>query len=218
VRAILLGPPGVGKGTQAARIVDRYNAACISTGDLLRAEVRNRTSLGLEAKKFMDAGELVPDEVVIGIIADRLAMPDARNGFLLDGFPRTVPQAEALDRMLTSLGMPIDVVISLTAPDEVVVERLAWRAVCPKCGAPGSVVDGDPGVCDRCGSQRLVREDDKPEVVRDRLKVFREQTAPLVDHYSKVGLLADIDGSGTPGETESKIAAAIDAAIDAALD
>lgn len=213
MRAILLGPPGVGKGTQAARIVDRYQAAWISTGDLLRAEVRNKTALGLEAKVYMDRGELVPDDVVIGMIAERLAMPDARLGFLLDGFPRTVAQAVALDRMLESLGMPLDVVVSLDAPDEIVVERLAWRAVCPRCGRPGSVVDGDPGICDGCGMPRIVRDDDKPEVVRDRLKVFAEQTAPLVEHYRGNGRLAEVDGSGTPGETETQIAKAIDAAL-----
>ena len=213
MRAILLGPPGVGKGTQAARICDRYAAACIATGDLLRAEVRNRTPLGLKAKKYMDAGELVPDEVAVGMIAERLALPDARHGFLLDGFPRTVVQAEALERMLPSLGMPLDVVISLSAPEEIVVERLAWRAVCPRCGHPGSVVDGDPGICDTCGTPRLVRDDDKPDVVRDRLQVFAAQTAPLIEHYRSKGLLAEVDGSGTPGETETQIAKAIDAAL-----
>jgi adenylate kinase len=203
----------VGKGTQAARIVDRHAAALIATGDLLRAEVRALTPLGLKAKAYMDAGELVPDDIVIGMIAERLARSDARLGFLLDGFPRTVAQAQALDRMLESLGMPLDVVISLSAPDEIVVERLAWRAVCPRCGRPGSVVEGDPGICDRCGTQRIVRDDDKPEVVRDRLKIFTEQTAPLIEHYRSTGQLAEVDGSGPPGQTEARIAEAIEASL-----
>lgn len=213
MRAILLGPPGVGKGTQAARIIDRYQAVHIATGDLLRAEVRAKTKLGLEAKKFMDAGELVPDDVVIGMIRARLASPDARFGFLLDGFPRTVAQADALHENLQELDMPLHIVIALSAPTEMIVERLAWRAVCPECGRPGSVVEGDPGICDACGSQRIVRDDDKPDVVRERLTVYAEQTAPLIEHYRQRGLLAEIDGSGTPGQTESKIVAAIDAVL-----
>lgn len=213
MRIILLGPPGVGKGTQAARIVERFNIPHIATGDLLRAEVRGNTTLGRKAKGFMDAGKLVPDDVVIGMLRERISLPDAKPGFLLDGFPRTVVQAEALDHTLTELDKPLDRVVSLSAPDEIIIERLAWRAVCPECGRPGAVVDGDPGVCDGCGAHRMVRQDDRPEVVAKRLVVFREQTAPVVDYYRNKGLLAEVDGSGTPGETEAKIAAAIESAV-----
>lgn len=212
MRAILLGPPGVGKGTQAARIVDRYRAVHIATGDLLRAEVRAKTKLGLEARKFMDAGQLVPDDVVIDMIRVRLT-GEARLGFLLDGYPRTVAQAESLGRLLEEIGQPLDVVIALSAPTEMIVERLAWRAVCPECGHPGSVVNDDPGICDSCGTPRIVREDDRPDVVRDRLAVYAKQTAPVIDYYRTRGLLSDVDGSGSPGETESLIAKAIDASL-----
>lgn len=210
MRIILLGPPGVGKGTQAARIVERFNVVHIATGDLLRAEVRAGTPLGKAARSAMDTGQLVGDDIVIGMLRERIAQPDAKHGFLLDGFPRTVIQAEALDVVLAELGMPIDSVVALSAPDEMIIERLAWRAVCPDCGRPGSVVDGDAGVCDGCGSRRVVREDDRPEVVRDRLLVFREQTAPVADYYRGRALLSEVDGSGTPSETEAKIAAAIE--------
>lgn len=212
MRAILLGPPGVGKGTQAARIVERFQVPHIATGDLLRAEARGGTPLGAEARTYMDAGKLVPDAVVIDMFRERLNRSDARFGFLLDGFPRTVVQAEALDAMLAATGRPLDRVIGLSAPDEIIVERLAWRAVCPRCGRPGSVVGDDPGICDSCGTPRLVRDDDKPEVVRERLKVYRAQTAPVIEYYRSRGLLAEIDGSGAPGQTEAAIAKALDAA------
>lgn len=210
MRIILLGPPGVGKGTQAARIVERFNVVHIATGDLLRAEVRAGTPLGRAAKAAMDAGQLVGDDIVIGMLRERITQPDAKLGFLLDGFPRTVVQSEALDAMLSELDLPLDSVVALSAPDDMIIERLAWRAVCPECGRPGAVVDGDPGVCDGCGARRIVRDDDRPEVVADRLVVFREQTAPVADYYRARNLLSEVDGSGTPGETESKIAAAIE--------
>lgn len=213
MRVILLGPPGVGKGTQAARIVERFDIPHVATGDLLRAEVRGNTPLGKKAKGFMDAGHLVPDEVVIGMLRERISLPDAKQGFLLDGFPRTVPQAEALDLTLAELDKPLDRVVSLSAPDDIIIERLAWRAICPDCGSPGAVVEGDPGVCDACGHRRVVRDDDRPEVVAKRLVVFREQTAPVADYYRQRGLLCEVDGSGSPGETESKIATAIESAV-----
>jgi adenylate kinase len=200
VRTILLGPPGAGKGTQAARIVDAYGVPHISTGDILRANVREGTELGTEARKFMDAGDLVPDEVIIGMVADRLTRPDAAAGFLFDGFPRTVPQAEALDELLSGRGVPLDVVLELVVDHDEVVRRLTGRRTCGECGRIYQLETGPPaveGVCDDCGGPLGQRDDDREDVVRNRLEVYREQTEPLVAFYEQRGQLRRIEAVGT---------------------
>ncbi|HEY8414917.1 MAG TPA: adenylate kinase, partial [Thermaerobacter sp.] len=191
MRWIFLGPPGAGKGTQAARLAERAGVPQISTGDMLRAAVRAGTPLGLEAKRYMDAGQLVPDDVTIAIVRERLAQDDCRRGFLLDGFPRTVPQAEGLAAALEELGVGLDGVLYFDVPDEVVVERLSGRRVCPECQATYHVRFDPPreaGRCDRCGAALVQRHDDREETVRERLAVYRRQTEPLVDYYHRAGL------------------------------
>ncbi len=202
---ILLGPPGAGKGTQAARLVERYGIPQISTGDMLRDARRRGTQLGEEAARYMDAGELVPDEVVIGIVEERLERPDAEGGFVLDGFPRTTDQAEAL----ADMSVTIEVVVSLEVPESELVRRLSGRLVCPECGAAFHEEFNPPSsddVCDECGHQGLVkREDDRPEVVRERLAEYREKTQPLVEFYRERGLLVEVDGEGSPDEVAERI-------------
>lgn len=197
VNIILMGLPGAGKGTQAERIVQEFNIPHISTGDMFRAAVKNETPLGLQAKSYMDKGHLVPDEVVIGIVRERLAMDDCAKGFLLDGFPRTVPQAEALTATLKELGRDIDHVININVRRELLIERLTGRWICPICGASYHTLFNPPkeaGVCDKDGGKLYQREDDKPEVVAQRLDVNIAQTQPLIDYYSGQGLLRNIDG------------------------
>lgn len=208
---ILLGPPGSGKGTQAKRLIEKYDIPQISTGDLLREAVKNGTELGKEAKQFMDAGKLVPDEVVIGMVKERLQKDDAQKGFILDGFPRTVPQAEELDKVLEGMGKKIDKVINIEVPDEEVVERLSGRRTCKDCGAMYHVKFSPPkeeGKCDKCGGELYQRDDDNPETIKSRLQVYHEQTAPLKDYYGKQGLVADIAGVGDiDGITKAVMAA-----------
>jgi len=197
VNIILMGLPGAGKGTQAERIVEEFNIPHISTGDMFRAAVKNETPLGLEAKSYMDKGLLVPDEVVIGIVRERLSMDDCANGFLLDGFPRTVPQAEALTATVKELGREIDHVININVRREQLIERLTGRWICPVCGASYHTMFNPPkeaGVCDKDGGKLYQREDDKPEVVTQRLDVNIAQTQPLIDYYSAQELLRDING------------------------
>lgn len=194
---ILFGPPGAGKGTQAQKLSQKYGIPQISTGDILRANVKEGTALGLEAKTYMDKGELVPDMVLIGIIKDRLLQPDCENGFLLDGYPRTVPQADALADILNEIQKPIDAVINIVVSNDVLVGRLSGRWM-SSCGASYHTVFNPPqkeGVCDSCGDALFQRPDDTSEAVLNRLDVYQKQTAPLVDYYDKKGLLKNIDGT-----------------------
>ncbi len=194
---ILMGLPGAGKGTQAERIVKEFDIPHISTGDMFRAAVKNETPLGLEAKSYMDKGLLVPDEIVIGIVRERLAMDDCAKGFLLDGFPRTVPQAEALTATLKELGREIDHVININVRREFLIERLTGRWICPICGASYHTLFKPPkeaGVCDKDGGKLFQRDDDKPEVVAQRLDVNIAQAQPLIDYYAEQGLLRNING------------------------
>lgn len=194
---VLFGPPGAGKGTQAQKLSQKYGIPQISTGDILRANVKKGTALGLEAKKYMDVGELVPDAVLIGIIKNRLLEADCANGFLLDGYPRTIPQADALTGILNEIKKPIDVVINIVVPNGILVERLSGRWMC-SCGASHHEVFHPPkveGVCDICGAKLFQRPDDTSEAVSNRLDVYQRQTAPLVDYYKEKGLLKDIDGT-----------------------
>ena len=196
---ILLGPPGSGKGTQAQKIVERYHIPQISTGDILRAAVKEQTPLGKEAKAYMDQGKLVPDEVVVGIVRERLKAQDCKNGFILDGFPRTVPQAEALGATLQAMNRRIDRVISIDVNNEELVKRLTGRRTCRGCGAMYHLIFDPPqkqGVCDRCGGELYQRADDKEETIKERLKVYEEQTAPLIAYYRDKGSLRTIDGVG----------------------
>ncbi|MCD6255103.1 MAG: adenylate kinase [Deltaproteobacteria bacterium] len=196
---IFLGPPGAGKGTQAKMLVERYGIPQVSTGDILRAAVAEGTDLGKKAKEYMEAGKLVPDEVVIGIIEERLKQSDCEKGFILDGFPRTVPQAEALDKVLEKMGRKIDHVLTLDVPEEELIRRLTGRRTCKKCGAMYHIIFNPPkaeGVCDKCGGELYQRPDDNEETVRSRLSVYEQQTSPLIDFYEKKGLVRKIDGRG----------------------
>lgn len=205
---ILLGPPGAGKGTQAKLMIDKWNIPQVSTGDILRAAVREGTPLGVEAKGFMDSGELVPDRVVIGIIAERLKEDDAAGGFILDGFPRTIPQAEALGEILDELGRNIDHVISIDVDDEELVTRLTGRRMCKGCGESFHVVfnpSAKEGVCDRCSGELYQRDDDKEGTIRQRLAVYSEQTQPLIAYYEKQGKVRRIEGTGGISDIFSRV-------------
>ncbi len=208
MRLIFLGAPGVGKGTQADVIAAKYGRPKISTGDILREAVRNKTPMGVQAKACMDQGKLVPDSVVIGIVKDKLAEPACAKGFLLDGFPRTVAQAEELAVMLKAKGLHLDRVVNVSVPREDVVRRLTGRRSCPKCQAVFHVEFAPPkraGVCDRCGSELIQRSDDTRETVENRLAVYEEQTAPLITYYRQRGLLSDIDGAGTVERVQQRV-------------
>jgi adenylate kinase len=196
---IIFGPPGAGKGTQAAQISANYGIPHISTGEMLRASVKEGTELGRLVKLYMDKGELVPDDVVIGIIKDRIVKPDSRGGFLLDGFPRNISQAEALDKMLGSERLRIDSVISIEVDDEEIVKRISGRRVCEKCGAMYHIIYDPPtnmGYCNKCGGVLYTRDDDSEDVVRTRLNVYKRQTEPLKGYYKKSGVLKRVDGVG----------------------
>ncbi|MFI7604010.1 adenylate kinase [Micromonospora sp. NPDC049366] len=199
MRLVLVGPPGAGKGTQAEFIAAHLSVPKISTGDIFRSNVSQGTPLGVEAKRYMDAGELVPDEVTINMVRDRLAEPDAGEGFLLDGFPRTTPQAAALDKLLADLGTALDVVLELVVDDDEVIRRLSGRRTCRGCGKIWHVefdATTREGICDRCGAELFQRDDDKPETIATRLREYAEKTAPLVDYYGAQGKLVGIDATG----------------------
>jgi adenylate kinase len=209
---ILLGPPGSGKGTQAIKMVGRYHIPQVSTGDMLRQALKEKTPLGLEAKQYMDQGTLVPDEVVVGIVRERLKAPDCTGGFILDGFPRTVPQAEALGATLQAMNRGIDHVISIEVANQELLKRLAGRRTCRNCGAMYHLLFDPPtkeGVCDKCGGELYQRADDQEKTIRERLKVYDEQTAPLIQYYRGKGLLRAIDGVGEVEEIFQRIVKAI---------
>lgn len=198
MKIIMLGAPGAGKGTQAKMIADKYGVPHISTGDIFRANIKNGTELGMEAKKYMDQGLLVPDELTVRILLDRVAQDDCKNGYVLDGFPRTIPQAEVLDSELTKLGDHIDYAINVDVPDESIVKRMSGRRACLTCGATYHIEHVPPkkeGICDVCGSELVLRDDDKPETVKNRLNVYHEQTQPLIDFYTEKGVLKTVDGT-----------------------
>jgi len=208
VRLVLLGPPGAGKGTQAVRIAEDFELPHISTGDILRQAVRDETALGVEAKKIMDAGQLVSDDIMLGIIKERLTKPDAQRGYILDGYPRTLPQAEALDRLLGETAAPPVLAANIHVDNEELVKRIGGRRSCPKCGAVFNVhfkPSQKEGVCDNCGASGLIqRDDDKEETVRKRLEVYDCQTKPLLDYYAQ--RVAKVDGKGSPDEIYGKLA------------
>ncbi len=198
MKIIMLGAPGAGKGTQAKMISEKYNLPHISTGDIFRANLKEGTPLGLEAKKYMDKGALVPDELTVRILLDRVAKDDCSGGYVLDGFPRTIPQAEVLDKELTALSDKIDYAINVDVPDENIVKRMSGRRACPSCGATYHIVNIPPkkeGTCDVCGKELILRDDDKPETVQKRLDVYHEQTQPLEEYYKNKGVLKAVDGT-----------------------
>lgn len=198
MKVIMLGAPGAGKGTQAKKIAAKYNIPHISTGDIFRANIKNGTELGKKAKTFMDQGLLVPDELVVDLVVDRVNQEDAENGYVLDGFPRTIPQAEALDKALSKLGQKVDYAIDVDVPDENIVKRMGGRRACVGCGATYHLEYAPTkaeGVCDACGKDLILRDDDKPETVLKRLGVYHEQTQPLIDYYTNAGILKTVDGT-----------------------
>ena len=198
MRIVMLGAPGAGKGTQADRISEKYRIPHISTGDIFRSNIKAGTDLGKKAKEYMDQGLLVPDEITIGMLLDRIGGEDCREGYILDGFPRTIPQAESLTDALAKRGEKIDFAINIDVPDEAIIGRMSGSRACLKCGATYHIVSMPPkkeGICDRCGEKLVIRDDDKPETVQKRLKVYHEQTQPLIEYYEKQGVLRTVDGT-----------------------
>ncbi len=198
MKIIMLGAPGAGKGTQAKKIAEKYNIPHISTGDIFRANIKNGTELGKKAKTYMDQGLLVPDELVVDLVVDRVNQDDCENGYVLDGFPRTIPQAEALDKALAEMGQKMDYAIDVEVPDENIINRMSGRRACVGCGATYHMVYAAPakeGICDKCGGELILRDDDKPETVEKRLRVYHEQTQPLIDYYTQAGILKEVDGT-----------------------
>ena len=209
---ILFGPPGAGKGTQAERLRKDFELPYIATGDMLRANVKEQTDLGKQAKAYMDAGDLVPDELILAMAADRLNEDDAQDGFILDGFPRTIEQAQALERQLSDMGRRVTAALLIDVPDEEVIRRLSGRRMCVKSGHSYHVEFDPPkhdGVCDQDGSRLVQRDDDKPEVIENRLRVYHDKTKPLVDYYDKLGLMRRIDGTREPADVHGHIRAVI---------
>ena len=210
MKIIMLGAPGAGKGTQAKMIAEKYGVPHVSTGDIFRANIKNGTELGKEAKQYMDQGLLVPDELTVRILLDRVAQDDCKNGYVLDGFPRTIPQAEVLDSELSKLGDHIDYAIDVDVPDENIVKRMGGRRACLNCGATYHIVFNPTkveGKCDACGAETVLRDDDKPETVQKRLSVYHEQTQPLIDYYKAQGILKSVDGTKPMDEVFTNIVA-----------
>ena len=198
MKIIMLGAPGAGKGTQAQMIADKFGIPHISTGDIFRANIKNGTELGAKAKEYMDKGLLVPDELVVDLVIDRFKEPDCEKGYVLDGFPRTIPQAEALDKALTAIGESVDYAINVEVPDENIINRMGGRRACVGCGATYHIVYSPTkveGKCDTCGADLIIRDDDKPETVKNRLSVYHEQTQPLIDYYTSKGITREVDGT-----------------------
>ena len=195
---LLMGPPGAGKGTQAKKIAEKYQIPHISTGDIFRANIKGGTELGMKAKTFMDQGMLVPDEITIGMLMDRIGQEDCINGYVLDGFPRTIPQAESLTKALAERGEKVDYAINVDVPDENIINRMSGRRACLGCGATYHITFNPPvkeGICDTCGQELVLRDDDKPETVKKRLDVYHQQTQPLIDYYKNAEILAEVDGT-----------------------
>ena len=214
MKIIMLGAPGAGKGTQAKKIAAKYGIPHISTGDIFRANIKNGTELGKKAKTYMDQGLLVPDELTCDLVVDRIQQPDAVNGYVLDGFPRTIPQAECLTQALTKLGSRMDYAIDVDVPDSAIVTRMGGRRACLKCGATYHVEYAPPkkeGICDTCGEALVLRDDDKPETVQRRLDVYHEQTQPLIDYYTKQGILKTVDGTKDLEEVFAQIVSILEA-------
>lgn len=198
MKIIMLGAPGAGKGTQAKMLADKYGIPHISTGDIFRANIKNETELGKKAKEYMDQGLLVPDELTVNLVVDRIKQADCSNGYILDGFPRTIPQAESLDKALEELDDKLDYAVNVEVPDENIVARMSGRRACVGCGATYHIVHIPTkveGICDRCGKELILRDDDKPETVQKRLTVYHEQTQPLIDYYQGKGILKEVDGT-----------------------
>ncbi len=198
MKIIMLGAPGAGKGTQAKMIAAKYGIPHISTGDIFRANIKNGTELGAKAKEYMDKGLLVPDELVVDLVIDRFKEPDCQKGYVLDGFPRTIPQAEALDKALSAIGEKVDYAINVEVPDENIVNRMGGRRACVGCGATYHIKYSPTkveGKCDTCGADLIIRDDDKPETVKNRLNVYHEQTQPLIEYYTQKGIIAEVDGT-----------------------
>lgn len=213
MRLVLLGPPGAGKGTQAMNLVDQYGLVHVSTGDLFRANIKNNTDLGKKVKAYLSSGKLVPDELTIALVWDRLDQEDTKKGYLLDGFPRTIAQAQALDRGLEERGEKIDGAVCIDVPSEVLIERLAGRRVCPECGASYHIKDNPPkkeGICDRCGVALEQRKDDTEETVKDRIDVYHKNTEPLIDFYQKQDKLIKINGNQGVDQVSQEIYKALD--------
>ena len=198
MKIIMLGAPGAGKGTQAKKIAEKYGIPHISTGDIFRANIKNGTELGKKAKTYMDQGLLVPDELVVDLVVDRVAQDDAKNGYVLDGFPRTIPQAEALDAALDKINDKVDYAIDVDVPDENIIDRMSGRRACVTCGGTYHIKYNPTkveNVCDACGGQLILRDDDQPETVKNRLKVYHDQTQPLIDYYTEKKILKSVDGT-----------------------
>lgn len=212
MKIVMLGAPGAGKGTQAVNIAKEFGIPHISTGDIFRANIKNQTELGMKAKSYMDKGALVPDDITIGMLLDRIVDNDCKNGFVLDGFPRTIPQAESLKAALSLQDARIDHAIDIEVPDEVITKRMGGRRSCPKCGGTYHIVFNPPkqeGICDNCGTELVQRADDKPETVLERLKTYHDQTQPLIDFYRNEGVLTEVDGTKKPDEVLADILGAL---------
>lgn len=210
MKIVMLGAPGAGKGTQAEMLAEKYGIPHVSTGDIFRMNIKNGTELGMEAKKYMDQGLLVPDELTVRILLDRVAKDDCKEGYVLDGFPRNIPQANVLDEALSKLGEMIDYAINVEVPDENIIRRMSGRRACLACGATYHIEHVPPkkeGICDKCGQELVLRDDDKPETVGNRLQVYKEQTQPLIDFYGKKGVLHNVDGTKDMNEVFEAIVA-----------